>query len=47
MKSSKPIMPFPRRALPPMARVRQRLPSDHIADIRSDMREKLIESRPA
>jgi hypothetical protein len=44
VKSSEAIMPFPRRALPPMARVRQRLPSDHIADIRRDMRQKLIDS---
>ncbi len=34
-------MALPRRALPPMARVRQRLPSDHIADVRDDVREKL------
>ena len=36
-------MPFPRRELPPMARVRQNLPSDHIADVRGDVREKLLE----
>ena len=34
-------MPLPRRALPPMRPVRQRLRSDHIPDARSDLREKL------
>jgi hypothetical protein len=34
-------MPFPRRALPRMARVRQHLPSDHIPDITADVHRKL------
>jgi hypothetical protein len=36
-------MSFPRRALPPMARVRQNLPSDHIADVPADVHRKLID----
>ena len=35
------VMPFPRRALPRMARVRQHLPSDHIADVTGDVHRKL------
>lgn len=35
---------FPRRALPPMARIRQALPNDHIADVRADVRQKLVHS---
>lgn len=41
MRTDRPTIPLPRRALPPMARVRQRLPSDRIADVRADVREKL------
>jgi hypothetical protein len=37
-------MPFPRRDLPKMAHVRQKLPSDHISDVRSDIRQKLLAS---
>ena len=44
MKSSKPVMALPRRMLPAMARVRQKLPSDHIADVRNDVRQKLLDS---
>lgn len=35
-------MPFPRRPLPPMARVRQQLLSEHLADLRWEMRDRLI-----
>jgi hypothetical protein len=35
-------MPFPRRALPRMAKVRQLLPSGHISDAREEIREKLL-----
>src|SRR4051794_33513479 len=35
-------MSFPRRELPLMARVHQNLPSDHIADTRGDVRQKLL-----
>ena len=34
-------MPFPRRAAPPMARVRQHLPEEHTADPRRSVREQL------
>src|SRR5947209_7850660 len=34
-------MPFPRRSLPPMARVRQKLPDDHINDVTGGVRQKL------
>jgi len=34
-------MQFSRREIPPMARVRQNLPSDHIPDVRSGVRQKL------
>lgn len=36
-------MAFPRRPLPPLARVQQRLSSDHIADVRVETRQKLVE----
>jgi hypothetical protein len=35
-------MPFPRRELPRMARVRQDLPADRVADVRGDVRAKLL-----
>ncbi len=35
-------MPFPRRTLPQMARVRQTLPSDRIDDVNGDVARKLI-----
>jgi len=41
VKSFDGVMPFPRRPLPPMARVRQFLPSDSISDVRSDVAKKL------
>jgi len=36
-------MPFPRRALPAMARVRQELPADRVDDVARDVERKLIE----
>src|SRR5436305_8327656 len=36
-------MALPRRSLPAMARVRQKLPSDHIGDVRQDVTQKLLE----
>jgi hypothetical protein len=44
VKSSNPVMALPRRSLPAMAKVRQKLPSDHIGDVRKDVREKLLDS---
>ena len=44
MKSSRPVMALPRRSLPAMAKVRQKLPSDHISDVRKDVRQKLLDS---
>ncbi len=44
MKSSEVVLSFPRRELPLMARIRQDLPSEHISDVRSDVRQKLIDS---
>ncbi|MCA1816423.1 MAG: DUF362 domain-containing protein [Acidobacteria bacterium] len=35
-------IPFPQRDVPPLARVRQRLSSDHIADVRRETRERLL-----
>ena len=35
-------MPFPRRTLPRMLRVRQQLPSDRIDDVTSDVVHKLL-----
>jgi hypothetical protein len=37
-------MALPRRSLPPMAKVRQKLASDHISDIHRDVRQKLLDS---
>jgi hypothetical protein len=37
-------MPFPRRDLPQMARVRQDLPSDRVADVTGEVRKKLLAS---
>jgi hypothetical protein len=44
VRSFRPTMPFPRRELPKMAHVRQKLPTDHIADVRRDVRQKLLDS---
>ena len=44
MKWSGPAMTFPRRELPSFARLRQRLPSDHISDVRGDVRQKVAGS---
>jgi hypothetical protein len=41
VKSSDVAMPLPRRPLPPLARVRQDLPADHIDDISGDVAAKL------
>lgn len=35
-------MPFLKRTAPPLARIRQRFPTDHIHDVRTDVREKLL-----
>lgn len=37
-------MELPRRILPAMAKVRQKLPSDHIVDVYKDVRQKLLDS---
>ena len=37
-------MPFPRRELPPLAPIRQNLPTDHIDDVQGDVRRKLVEA---
>jgi hypothetical protein len=37
-------MAFPKRPMPPLARVRQKLSADHIADVRGETRQKLIEA---
>src|SRR4051794_20760745 len=37
-------MALPRRSLPAMAKVRQKLPSDHIIDVVKDVRQKLLDS---
>jgi hypothetical protein len=37
-------MALPRRSLPAMAKVRQKLPSDHISDVAKDVRQKLLDS---
>jgi Domain of unknown function (DUF362) len=42
VKSCDPVMPFPRQRLPPMARVRQDLPADHISDVAGDVTAKLL-----
>ncbi len=42
-RSNGSVMPFPRRALPAMAYMRQHLPTDHIADVRNDVRQKLLD----
>jgi hypothetical protein len=44
VRSCSPTMPFPRRDLPKMARVRQALPPDHIPDVRLDVKQKLLGS---
>src|SRR5206468_752060 len=37
-------MALPRRSLPAMAKVRQKLPSDHIIDVHNDVIQKLLAS---
>jgi len=44
VKSSNVVMAFPRRAIPSMARIRQDLPTDHIVDVRRDVRQKLLDA---
>jgi hypothetical protein len=41
MKSLSPVMALPRRRLPAIAKVRQKLPSDHIHDVRGEVRRRL------
>ena len=38
------VMPFPRRDAPRMARVRQRLPAEHVSDVRGETRQRLLEA---
>ena len=35
-------MPFPRRELPPLARIKQELPKEHVDDVRGEVRQKLM-----
>jgi hypothetical protein len=44
VKSSRAVMALPRRSLPAMAKVRQKLASDHILEVRKDVRQKLLDS---
>jgi len=44
VKSYNPVMALPRRSLPPMAKVRQKLASDHVIDVRKDVQQKLRDS---
>lgn len=37
-------MPFPRRPVPPMARVKQHLPADHVADPRDETCRRLLDA---
>jgi hypothetical protein len=37
-------MAFPRRAAPPLARVKQNLATDHIADVRGETRQRLLDA---
>jgi hypothetical protein len=37
-------MPFPRRAIPPLARINQNLLTDRIKNVRSDVRQKLLDA---
>jgi hypothetical protein len=41
MKSSEPVMSFPRRQLPRFVRVRQHLPGDRIEDVQGHVQQKL------
>jgi len=47
VKSFDGVMPFPRRDLPQMARVRQDLPSDRVADVAREVRAKVLASSVA
>lgn len=40
----KSTIPFPRRQLPPLAHVAQLLPQDHIADVRYETQQRLLQS---
>src|SRR5256885_13083061 len=35
---------FPKRAIPPLALVKQHLPTDHIADVRGETRQRLLDA---
>ncbi|HEX8921748.1 MAG TPA: hypothetical protein VF766_09735, partial [Pyrinomonadaceae bacterium] len=41
---SRKTIDFPRRTLPPLARVKQQLSTEHIADVRGETRQKLVEA---
>ena len=36
------IMPYPRRQIPPLARIKQNLPTDHINDVRGEVCRRLL-----
>jgi hypothetical protein len=38
----RPHMPFPEQPVPPLARIRRSFPGEHIAEVRRDVRERLI-----
>lgn len=37
-------MPFPRRELPPLARIKQNLPTEHIDDVHGEVRRKILDA---
>ena len=37
-------MPFPRGQIPPLARIKQNLPTDHIEDVYGEVRKRLVDS---
>src|SRR5437588_2659093 len=42
MEGAMKTMPFPRRELPPLARIKQELPKEHVDDVRGEVRQKLM-----
>lgn len=38
-------MPFPRGHIPPLARIKQNLPTDHVDDVYGEVRTRLVDSR--
>src|SRR2546421_4239249 len=42
MEAAMKAMPFPHREIPPLARIKQKLPNEHVDDVHGEVRQKLM-----